>query len=266
MQSHLHMWMAMRLNNGLSDMKGVKVAIRSERGLVRKDNQDGVISLEEAGVFAVADGMGGGAKGALASQMMCEALEKGVSPASDYLTRLDEVAKAVDVANSGIFSYADSHGLRAMGTTLALLALDELPRGRGAIGHIGDSRVYRVRSGNVELMTRDHSVGFELEEKVGATIGHGFSLRSNPLSHVLTRAIGTAATVQLEWRKIDIAVGDRFVVCSDGVHDVIDIDELPGLIKDIGVEDAAVALERRIVARGAPDNYSFVILDIGGWQ
>lgn len=245
-------------------MTGVKVAIRSEKGLVRKDNQDGIVCLEEAGVFAVADGMGGGAKGALASQMMCEALEGGVSPASDFMTRLEEIAKAVAAANSGIFSYADRHGLRAMGTTLALLALDELSRGRGAIGHIGDSRVYRVRAENVEIMTRDHSVGFELEEKIGTAIGHGFAMRSNPLSHVLTRVVGTAAKVQLEWRKIDIADGDRFVVCSDGVHDVIDIDELPALVQGVGVEDAAVALERRIVARGAPDNYSFVILDIGG--
>ena len=258
------MLMKARQNNWLSDMKGVKVATRSEKGLVRKDNQDGIVCLEEAGVFAVADGMGGGAKGALASQIMCEALEKGVSPASDYLTRLDEIVKAVVAANSGIFSYAASHGLRAMGTTLALLALDDPSHGRGAIGHIGDSRVYRVRAENVEIMTRDHSVGFELEEKIGAAIGHGFAMRSNPLSHVLTRVIGTAEKVQLEWRKIDIAVGDRFVVCSDGVHDVIDIDELPVLIKGVGVEDAAVALEQRIVARGAPDNYSFVILDIGG--
>ena len=253
-----------QLNNGLSDMQGVKVAIRSEKGLVRKDNQDGIACLEAAGVFAVADGMGGGVKGALASQMMCEALEKGVSPASDYMTRLDEIAKAVVTANSGIFSYADSQRLRAMGTTLALLALDELSRGRGAIAHIGDSRVYRVRGGDAELMTRDHSVGSELAEKVGAAIGHGFAMRSNPLSHVLTRAVGTAAKVQLEWRKIDIAVGDRFVVCSDGVHDVVDIDELPALVQGVGVEDAAVALERRIVSRGAPDNYSFIILDIGG--
>ena len=258
------MLMKARRNNGLSDMIGVKIAIRSEKGLVRKDNQDGIVCLEEAGVFAVADGMGGGAKGALASRMMCEALEKGVSPASDYLTRLDEISKAVVAANSGIFSYAASHGLRAMGTTLALIALDELSRGRGAIGHIGDSRVYRVRAENVEVMTRDHSVGFELEEKIGATIGHGFAMRSNPLSHVLTRVIGTAAKVQLEWRKIDIAAGDRFVVCSDGVHDVIDIHELPALVQGLDVEDSAAALERQIVARGAPDNYSFVILEIGG--
>ena len=73
-------------------MKGVNIAIKSDKGLVRKDNQDGVVCLEEAGVFAVADGIGGGAKGALASRMMCEALEKGVSRESGYQERLDEIA------------------------------------------------------------------------------------------------------------------------------------------------------------------------------
>ena len=245
-------------------MKDVKIAIKSDKGLVRKDNQDGIACLEEAGVFAVADGMGGGAKGALASRMMCEALEKGVSSASDYLARLDEIAAAVAAANGRIFDYSASQGFKTMGTTLALLALDDVSRGRGAIGHIGDSRVYRVREGSAVLMTRDHSVGSELEKRVGVTAGRGFSLRSNPLAHVLTRAVGTTATVQLEWRKIDIAPGDRFVVCSDGVHDVVDGDELAALVVGGGVADAAEALGREVVARGAPDNYSFVIIEIGG--
>ena len=151
-----------------------------------------------------------------------------------------------------------------MGTTLALVAFDSPASGRAAIGHIGDSRVYRVRSGAVELMTRDHSIGSELEEKVGSTAGRGFALRSNPLSHMLTRAIGTTANVQLEWRKIDIAVGDRFVICSDGVHDVVDGDDLLMIVRNGSVADAAEALGREVVARGAPDNYSFVIMEIGG--
>ena len=128
-------------------ISGIYFASRSERGLVRKNNQDNVVCLGELGVFAVADGMGGYAEGALASRMMCEALEQGVSADSGYQMRLDEIAAAVDAANGRIFAYAAKHGFRTMGTTLALLALDGTTSRRGTIGHIGDSRVYRVRSG-----------------------------------------------------------------------------------------------------------------------
>ena len=245
-------------------ISGIYFASRSERGLVRKNNQDNVVCLGELGVFAVADGMGGYAEGALASRMMCEALEQGVSADSGYQMRLDEIAAAVDAANGRIFAYAAKHGFRTVGTTLALLALDGTTSRRGTIGHIGDSRVYRVRSGRAELMTRDHSVGAELEESVGTAAGHSFAMRSNPLSHMLTRAIGISEKVQLEWRKIDVAVGDRFVVCSDGVHDVVGVAELLALVAEECVSDAAKALERAIVAHGAPDNYSFVIIEIGG--
>lgn len=245
-------------------MDGVNPVARSDKGLVRKDNQDAVLCLEELRVFAVADGMGGGAKGALASRMMCEALEQGLSPTSAYPVRLDEIAAAVTGANGRIFEHASSNGFRTMGTTLALLALDDASRGRGAIGHIGDSRVYRVRGATAELMTRDHSIGSELDEKVGAAAGGRFALRSNPLSHLLTRSVGTAADVQLEWRKIDVSPGDRFVICTDGVHDVIEAVDLARIVADGPVSAAADALAREIVARGAPDNYSFVIVEVGG--
>ena len=240
----------------------VKTASRSETGLVRKTNQDSVLCLPEMNVFAVADGMGGGSEGGLASRMVCEDLARAVR-ASAYMRRIGEIAEAVSAANARIFEYARKRGFRQMGSTVALLAVDYTGFERGVGGYIGDSRVYRLRNGAAELLTRDHSVGAELDQAV-AGAGGRFSARSNPLAHILTRAIGTKEEVQLEWRKVDISAGDRFVICSDGVHDVVETDELAGLVARSALEKAADALEREVVAHGAPDNYSFVIVEIGG--
>ena len=243
-------------------MKIVKTASRSETGLVRKTNQDSVLCLPEANVFAVADGMGGGSEGELASRMVCEDLARSVR-ASAYMMRVGEIAGAVSEANARIFKYAKERGFRQMGSTVALLAVDDTGFERGVVGYVGDSRVYRVRNGSAELLTRDHSVGAELDQAV-AGAGGRFSARSNPLAHILTRAIGTKEEVQLEWRKVDIVEGDRFVICSDGVHDVVETDVLAGVVARGALEKAADALGREVVAHGAPDNYSFVIVEIGG--
>ncbi len=248
-----------------SDMKGIKTASRSETGLARKDNQDSVLCLDDLGVFVVADGMGGGSAGALASQMVCEALQGGVS-AKDYPNRLDEIESAIFAANARIFAHAKEHGFRQMGSTVALLSVDESYPSRGVIGYVGDSRVYRVRGGVAALLTRDHSVGAELEDKVGAAAGSRYSARSNPLAHILTRAVGSREEVFPDWRKVDIFAGDRFVICSDGVCDVVETEALGRHVSAQSIEDAADSLAAEVVAKGAPDNFSFVIVEIGGVQ
>lgn len=235
---------------------------RSDRGLVRTDNEDSVLCLSDKRVYAVADGMGGGDEGALASCMVCRALKKFVV-ADDFRARMADVCDAVDKANAEIFAYSKEHGYRQMGSTVAVLAMDGPADAHATVGHVGDSRVYRVRGGLAELLTRDHSIGAELAEHVGVSAAAKFAARTNPLAHVLTRAIGTGPHVSLDWRKIDVACGDRFVVCSDGVHDVVDALEIGPLIAG-DLSAAADRLENVIRQRGAPDNYSFIIVQAGG--
>ena len=242
---------------------GIKSVSRSETGLVRRDNQDSVLCLDHMAVFAVADGMGGGSDGALASQMVCDELCRGVL-AKEHPRRIDEIGVAVAAANARILRHAKEHGFRMMGSTVALLAVDDATLAHGAVCHVGDSRVYRVRGGAAEALTRDHSVGAELEREVGAAPGSSFSSRANPLSHILTRAVGTKENVSIEWREVDVAAGDRFVICSDGVHDVVEADVLGGIVAVGSLEGAADSLAAKIVECGAPDNYTFVIVEIGG--
>jgi len=231
---------------------------RSANGLVRKNNEDAVLCAECLGLYAVADGMGGGAEGERASRMVCEALEK-VADESSFARRCGDVGQALLEANTRIFGYAREKGLRQMGSTVALVAFDaDLPR--AAVCHVGDSRVYRIRAGAIEVLTRDHSIGAELETRVGGA----FASRSNPLAHVLTRALGTDKDVKPEWRNVDVCAGDRFVVCSDGVHDVMADDALLDAVVAGTLDAAADRLEREVLAKGAPDNYSFVLVEIGG--
>ncbi len=126
-----------------------------------------------------------------------------------------------------------------MGSTAAILVLDPSDRTRAAVVHVGDSRVYRVRHGLAECLTRDHRI-----------LG----------SNTLTRAVGAAATVRCDVREVDVRAGDRFVLCSDGVSGVVSDGRLAVFASGGTLETAAARLADAVVKAGAPDNYSFVLV------
>ena len=236
----------------------------SETGAVRKDNQDSVFVDGAKTVFCVADGMGGGAEGATASRFVCEEIEKTVA-AKTLAARMEAVEAAVAAANDRIRAYAKERDFKQMGSTVAVLLLDPSDSRRAAICHVGDSRVYRIRHRKAELLTHDHTIGGQLGDLTKGILSAGFKSRTNPLAHVLTRAIGATDKVEGEWRKIDVVAGDRFLVCSDGVHDVVSIERIGSIFA--GSEDLATAsrhLTDEIVHGGAPDNFSYVMIEFGG--
>ena len=236
----------------------------SETGSVRKDNQDAFFVDEAKTLFCVADGMGGGSEGATASRFVREEFARAAE--TDGLSeRLRAADAAIAAANGRIFAYAREKGFRQMGSTVAALFLDPKRSGKAAICHVGDSRVYRVRRGSAELLTKDHTIGGQLSEFATGEQAAGLRNRRNPLAHVLTRAIGVDEKVAGEWRKIDVEKGDAFLVCSDGVHDVI-ADSLIGEILTVSesLETASKRLSDEIVRNGAPDNYTYVMVKIGG--
>jgi len=242
-------------------LKAVSV---SETGMVRQDNQDHVYVDAEARVFCVADGMGGGAEGARASAIVCEHLRKAklgapLRPLEDVETAVDE---AVAAAHAEISAYASAKGFEQMGSTVAVVAFDGFDMKHAAICHVGDSRVYRIRRGMAEALTRDHTVGSACAEFAGKN-AKAFRDRANPLAHVLTRAVGVSeAPLRTEWRRVDVRPGDRFVICSDGVHDVITDARLAVYAGGGTLASASVRLAKEVVAKGAPDNYSFVIVEV----
>ena len=235
----------------------------SETGLVREENQDTVFVDSSRSVLCVSDGMGGGSEGATASRFVCEALS-AVAEADGMAGRMSALASAVDEANARIFRYARERGFRQMGATVVVLLFDPDDERRAAICHVGDSRAYRIRARKAELLTRDHTVGNRLGELAGGVRAAGLRSRSNALAHVLTRAIGGAERVEIEWNTVDVAPGDRFLICSDGVHDVVTDERIGFLLsRHESLADISCRLTADVVAGGAPDNYSYVIVEIG---
>ena len=236
----------------------------SETGLVRKDNQDSVFVDKAKTVFCVADGMGGGSEGATASRFVCEEIAKAVA-AKTLAERMEAVEAAVVAANDRIRAYAKERDFKQMGSTAAVLLLDPADSRRAAICHVGDSRIYRIRRRTAELLAHDHTIGGQLGDLTKGITAAGFKSRTNPLAHVLTRAIGATDKVEGEWKKIDVADGDRFLICSDGVHDVV-ADERIGVILSCpgGLKESSRRLADAVVRHGAPDNFSYVMVETGG--
>jgi len=238
----------------------------SETGAHRSENQDSVFADAAVGVFAVADGMGGAAQGAVASQIVCRWLGSVDWKPLDFEGRVAAVDGALRAANAEILEYVRSHGLSRMGTTAAVLVVDVTDRSRASVTYIGDSRVYRVRGLRATSLTTDHTIGRELgmyarEGRNGAE--GGAPRNAARLNHVLTRAIGIDAAVALETIPVSMEPGDRYVVCSDGVHDVLSSEKLASLVSEGPLDEVRAHLRAAVEAGGSPDNYSFVLIHFG---
>ena len=114
------------------------------------------------------------------------------------------------------------------------------------------------------MLTRDHTVGDELGRAlVNGARAEDLKSRKNPLSHILTRAVGTEFRVRPDWQTTDIRLGDRFLLCSDGVHDMLSDEEIAALLRSRGAPDEiARRLEKAVVDAGAGDNYSMICLEV----
>ena len=234
----------------------------SDCGLVRKANEDHVFVDGAKTLFVVADGMGGGSEGATASRFVCEALEK-VAEETTFVDRMEAVDAAIRTANDRIRAYAKERNFTQMGSTVAVLVIDPADSHRAAVCHVGDSRVYRVRAGSAELLTKDHTIGSQLSAFAHGRQADDLKSRTNPLAHVLTRAIGVGPDVAGDWRRLDLTAGDMLLTCSDGVHDVISDVQVGELLSPSkSLAEVADGLSKRIVECGAPDNYSFVLVQM----
>lgn len=236
----------------------------SETGLVRANNEDHLYVSLPRRVFCVADGMGGGAEGEYASEIVCVAVRQMMAACGEsFEMRVAAACQALEEANAYIFAYARESGHAHMGSTAVVLLFDSADLRRAAVVHVGDSRLYRIRSGLATALTRDHSVGFDIGDVAGSQGGR-FRDRSNPLAHVLTRAVGAEESVHCTVTEIDARTGDRFVLCTDGVHDVISNARMAVFAAGGTLESAKSRLAAEIVRCGAPDNYSYVLVAVGG--
>ena len=234
----------------------------SETGLARDDNQDSLLAMVECGVFCVADGMGGGCEGALASSIICEEIASSIKTAGCDIKSV--VDRALLSANARICRHANENGYRMMGSTVVVLAFDADDVGKAVVCHVGDSRVYRIRKGKVELLTDDHTLANQILRSSEGRWMESLRGRKSPLSHILTKVVGSVDGVVPEWREIDVECEDCFLICSDGVHDIMDEHDMAEMYASASSREIfSEALRCEIIRRGAPDNFTYVIVEAG---
>ena len=230
----------------------------TDTGRVRTENEDAYVA--EQLVFGVADGMGGHAAGEVASAIAAGTMRDRLGAGAQSV---DVAVAAVVEANAAIFQGAHSNSeQRGMGTTLTamvVLAEGEAPR-RLALVNVGDSRTYLMRAGRLRRVTIDHSYVQEL-----VSTGHitEAEARSHPRRNIVTRALGIEPTVRVDTWVLPFVRGDRFVLCSDGLVDEVDDEEIAKLLEaNRSPQDAADALVAAANERGGRDNVTVVVVDV----
>jgi protein phosphatase len=242
----------------------------SDVGRKRTLNEDSFISDDEMGFYIVADGVGGHAKGEIASAMAVEEaygfVKRGRSCVDDFLGDPTEeklflvkrlIESAVQAACYMVFGLAELDPTRhGMSTTLSALLIAE---GLGVVAQVGDSRVYRLRHGATQQLTEDHTlVNYKL--KLGLITPE--EAQRAPGKNVITRAVGHRDYVEVDTIECDVLPRDRFLLCSDGLHTYLDKDEVGGIIGTGGLEDVAQQLIDLANGRGGRDNITVLLVDV----
>lgn len=242
----------------------IKAAALSDVGRKRKNNEDNFGAFPSIGVWCVADGMGGGDDGEVASAAVVREMDRfaesfpfppGGAYAADELVR--GVADAVDSASAWIFNRSHEKRLSSCGSTIVGVAFDAVSPGKATAFHAGDSRLYRIRGKKIKQITKDHSAAELIGEKDESKV--------NPMFRgMVLRAVGVRQTVDVEFTGFDVKKGDRIVICSDGLSKMVP-DKTMAKISS-AEEDCAKVAESLVAAAneaGGADNITVIVLDVG---
>src|ERR671916_1244567 len=240
----------------------LEVASVTDRGLSQKRplNEDSMLVDAERRIFAVADGVGGPQAGEVASQTAVEVLGEAFRHHQDGDDIEDLMEIAIQRANASIYQMShEQRQLSMMATTIVALHLDGH---QATIGHVGDSRLYRLTpDGRLERETEDHSV---VEEEVRAGRMSPEQAANHPSRNVISRALGAEQSVEVDMKTIEVEDGTAFLLCSDGITRHIPDSEIRDLLVSTqDVEDVCAEMKRRCYERGAEDNLTAVVVRVG---
>ncbi|MDP4127171.1 MAG: Stp1/IreP family PP2C-type Ser/Thr phosphatase [Bacillota bacterium] len=232
----------------------MRVLSFSEKGCIRKNNEDSFLVLPAEGLYAVADGMGGHRAGEVASSTALNVLETSVPKFVGLKDQAleEELSKAFIHANKVIYESSTTDPENAgMGTTMTVL----LVRGpEVAIAHVGDSRAYLWRNETLTSLTIDHSLVGELMRLGQISLEEA---EKHPQRHVLMRAVGAEQDIEVDCRSIRLQTGDVFLLCTDGFSNMISDRELAAEFLEPGSwEERLERLRQLTIERGAPDNFT----------
>jgi serine/threonine protein phosphatase PrpC len=256
----------------MTGLENIRYFAVSDIGLRRKRNDDAYTIYDTAAtitvhngrglLFAVADGLGGHACGHLASQMACRELKAFFDDsfsgclAGQIARRLAELVERIDlrIKEQAVAEPA----CEDMATTLSALAITE---NWTVIGHVGDSRIYRLRKDRLEQLTSDHTFVQEMIDEGELTPE---SAASHPLRNMLTRALGTQEPLEkVDTAIVDAAPGDHFLLCSDGLHSMMSSETITAILKSqTDPKKSAEKLLQRALEKGGRDNVTIIVIHL----
>jgi protein phosphatase len=240
---------------------------KTDKGLIREENEDVFCIEGDYGFLAVADGMGGYASGEVASKMAIDIIrdslrneEKPFTEEYDprYSGPTNRMISGIRLANKAIYDASRSQSqLNGMGTTIAAVMLSG---NRLSIAHVGDSRIYLLRGGNIEQITDDHTV---VSEQVERGLMTKEEAADSPMRHILTRALGAAPEVKMDIDELTVSDGDKFVLCSDGLSELVSNEEiLFTVLSSTHLDIACDQLIKMANERGGSDNITVIVASV----
>jgi serine/threonine protein phosphatase PrpC len=247
----------------------LQFAARTDTGLIREHNEDSIEFSSANGLAILADGMGGYNAGEVASSIATAIVKESIegrllsfgwnmrSYRAKHLQQL--LVEAVEHANIAIYETARSEPQFAgMGTTLVVTLFHQ---DKVMVAHVGDSRAYRVRQGTLVQITRDHSL---LQEQIDAGLVDPELARFSPNKNLVTRAVGVSDGVEIEIHEHVTEVGDIYLLCSDGLSDMLSTEEIVGIMTgtDSSLETTCDTLIQRANDNGGRDNTSVILIKV----
>lgn len=242
-----------------------KVALGTDIGLKRSQNQDNATSLPELGLFIVADGMGGHKGGEIASAIVVETVPKLIRQLEEKHqsgSPKEMITEAISKANEVIYNRSKvDPNLNGMGTTTtALLFKDNLL----TIGHVGDSRCYYFQPSQIWQLTRDHTL---VQEKLRAGLITREQLKTDHMKNVLTRSVGFESQVQVETYEFECKKNDCFLICSDGLSGLVEDRQIQQIVQHqfFDGNNLDSAIQELILAaktNGGDDNITCMLVEL----
>jgi PPM family protein phosphatase len=252
----------------------VSWAVASDPGLRRPSNEDSYCGRPDLGLFLVADGMGGHVAGEVASRVAVDAIEAFVEETQgadqnrtwpfpfDPAISLEanRLTAAFRLANRRIAArMADAHALRGMATTASAVLV---AGSTAVVAHVGDSRVYFLRGKGLSQLTLDHSW---VEEQVRAGTLSASDARQHPWRNVVTRALAGGDDPEVDVREIGLEIGDRLLLCSDGLFSVLPPERIATILgRPATLDEICGALTAAANDGGGPDNITSLVLQVDG--
>lgn len=234
----------------------------SDVGLVRQNNEDFWMQLKEDLFFALADGMGGHLAGEVASKKAVESLcllfkEKFLLSDQSLKSSKKLISESIEEINHAVYRMGrENEELRGMGTTLCCVFLH--PQGI-IVGHVGDSRVYRLRDGQLKQLTQDHSLLRELIE-----LGQLSEVQAKEFAYknIITKAIGTEPFVEPTVIISDAKAKDIILMCTDGLTDLLTHQEIQKIVAETPSREVSKKLVKAAKLKGGYDNITVIVIDI----